>query len=151
MIKPTSVFATPVQIRPQPSLNAARLTFEGNKKQKSTAPSHKAYPAKPNRLILNGVRFVAVQGLKPIGFKVSVDPQMARTLHQLERKGKKLVIVPNHVSMLDFLALLEVGHKAKIRGTAMSAVEEFETNAFKAFLMQSMGMFSVDRLEGGDS
>lgn len=124
------------------------IQFQGRKTPEDTPVVYKAKPNKSVRMLANAV----ISSLQMPGarFKISVTPGLANTLKGHINAGKKLIVTPNHVSHMDFAVLIKLAQEASIKGTGMAAQEEFKRPGM-GFLMPRLGMFSVDRIEGGDT
>jgi len=84
--------------------------------------------------------------------KEKIDAVRVEGLDELakRRPDDRLVVLPNHPTHADASIMLEAVRKAKLRVSIMAAYDVFLRGKLDAFVMQSLGAFSVDR-EGSDS
>lgn len=78
-----------------------------------------------------------------------VEVQGAERLARLVRAGQSVLVTPNHADHADPSLLVQVGRRHRMAFHFMAAREGFERSAWRRFILQRSGAFSVDR-EGAD-
>ena len=80
---------------------------------------------------------------------MSIQVSGIEALAAQRRRGDRLMLLPNHPTHTDAAIMLEAANRASIKPQFMAAYDLFLRSRRSAFVMQSLGSFSVDR-EGSD-
>ncbi len=110
------------------------------------------FPPAPNRFLIwafqqyNRLTYLSGSELRIADVQMSTDDAWAAVAQQPEAR---LLFVPNHCTHADPQLIFEAQRRLGRPSLFMAAYDVFQRDAFRAWIMQKSGAFSVDR-EGSD-